>query len=114
MALSNEANEANEANVGSLGRSVGGGLSVLPDRVDLPFITEGNVADQRLAPGVWDDRFWSGEWAAWLMLVDFAREAKLPYASPTLRIATLMPSPGNVGNGTCKLIILSTLASAAR
>jgi hypothetical protein len=114
MAPSNEANEANEANAGSLGQSGWGGWSVLPDRVDLPFITQGRVAAQRLSLVQWNDEHWSSEWAAWLMLVDFTQVARLPYARPALRIATSTAKPGgNTGNGTCEVIMTSTTASAA-
>lgn len=102
MAGSNEANEANEANAGSLGRSGGSGFGVLPDRVDLPFIAEDRVDRKRLPPAGWRDRFWAGEWAAWLTLVDFAQTAVLPYVRPTPTV-TVVAKTGNVGNGTCTL-----------
>jgi len=82
MAGSNEGNEGNEGNAGNVGRS-GGGYGVLADRVDIPFITEGNIASKRLAQTKWDDRSWTGDWYAWLMLVDFARTVDLPYVKPS-------------------------------
>jgi hypothetical protein len=82
MAGSNEGNEGNEGNVGNLGR-FGGGYAVLPDRVDIPFITEGDLATQRLAETKWRNHSWTGDWYAWLMLVDFARTVQLPYVKPT-------------------------------
>jgi hypothetical protein len=81
MAGSNEGNEGNEGNAGNAGRS-GGAFGVLPDRVDFPFITEGNIAARRLAATTWQDRSWTGDWYAWLMLVDFARTVDLPYVKP--------------------------------
>jgi hypothetical protein len=102
MATSNEGNEGNEGNVGSLGRAGGAGFGLLPDRVDLPFITEGRVAQQRLDVRPWNDGFWSGDWSAWRMLIDFAQAAELPYARPPLRVVTLAGSVGG-GVGTCVL-----------
>jgi hypothetical protein len=94
MAGSNEGNEGNEGNAGYMGRS-GGGYGVLPDRVDFPFITEGNIASKRLVETKWQDRSWTGDWYAWLMLVDFARTVDLPYVKPTLLGATQLwvPTP---------------------
>src|SRR5712691_8525804 len=71
-------NEGNEGNAGNVGRS-GGGYGMLPDRVDFPFITEGNIAAKRRSEPKWHDRSWTGDWYAWLMLVDFARTVDLPY-----------------------------------
>ena len=63
MAGSNEGNEGNEGNAGYMGRS-GGRYGVLPDRVDFPFITEGNIASKRLVETKWQDRSWTGDWYA--------------------------------------------------
>jgi hypothetical protein len=81
MAGSNEGNEGNEGNAGNVGRS-GGGYQVVSDRVDIPFITEGNIAFKRLTETKWRDSSWTGDWYAWLMLVDFARTVDLPYVKP--------------------------------
>ena len=81
MAGSNEGNEGNEGNAGNVGRS-GGGYEVRADRVDIPFITEGNIASKRLTEPKWRDSSWTGDWYAWLMLVDFARTVELPYVKP--------------------------------
>jgi hypothetical protein len=105
MAGSNEGNEGNEGNVGSLGRAGGGGFGVLPDRVDLPFITEGNgrVGRQRLRNVAWDPRFWSADWAAWLILRDFTRVAQLLDANPSQSLRATLAMGDNTGTGTLTL-----------
>jgi len=103
MAGSNEANEANEANAGSLGRAGGSSFGVLPDRVDLPFITEGKVDKQRLPAGVWLERAWSGEWAAWPMLVDFTNAVNLPYGKPPTLIVVTPRHASPAGKGSCTM-----------
>lgn len=96
MAGSNEGNEGNEGNSGSFNRGGGGGFSVLPDRLDLPFVSLGNLARQRLPRIGWRDPYWAGEWAAFLTLVDFAPKVILPYARPTSVTpkTTAMTDPG--------------------
>ncbi|GJE13579.1 hypothetical protein [Methylobacterium longum] len=102
MAGSNEGNEGNEGNSGSLGRGGGGGFSVLPDRVDLPFVSVGSIDGKRLTRAGWRQRYWAGEWAAWLTLVDFSKTAVLPYARPNPAVTiTQARQPNNIGNGTC-------------
>jgi hypothetical protein len=58
---------------GDTGNLSGGGAGwTFADRVDLPFISEGSLAQQRLNVGSFGDRRWAPEWAAWLTLADFA------------------------------------------
>jgi hypothetical protein len=58
---------------------VGGGgfFPVLPDRVDLPFVTVNEppgqpISDQRVALLEYPDRRWSAEWRAWYGLSEYA------------------------------------------
>ena len=75
MAGSNEGNEGNEGNSGNLGRSGAGrrGVPVLPDRVDLPFVTVNNPAREQTKT-VWQERHWDPYWAAWPSLIIFAEQ----------------------------------------
>jgi hypothetical protein len=103
MAPSNEGNEGNEGNVGAIGRVGGGGFGLLPDRVDLPFITEGKVAQAILPVQIWNDRFWAGDWSAWRMLIDFAQVATLPYARPPLRVVEAPAGHSVPAGASCTL-----------
>jgi hypothetical protein len=72
-------------NVGSVGTSggigaVGGGdfIPVLPDRVDLPFVTVDDppgvsISDQRINIQVFPDQRWSPAWRAWTALGEYAQ-----------------------------------------
>lgn len=75
MAGSNEGNEGNEGNSGNLGRSGAGprGVPVLPDRLDLPFITVNEPANERTKV-TWQDRHWDPYWAGWTSLIIFAEQ----------------------------------------
>lgn len=103
MSGSNEGNEGNEGNAGSLGRGGGGGFGVLPDRVDLPFVTLGNIAQRRLPRTGWRERDWAGDKAAVLTLVDFAQLGALLYRRPS-PTATPTAKTGNVGDGTLSAV----------
>jgi hypothetical protein len=67
--------------------AVGGGnfIAVLPDRVDLPFVTETvddprpkkppiKISDQIIAISVYPDRRWSAEWRAWYALSEYVQK----------------------------------------
>ncbi len=67
------------AGVGAVG---GGGtvVTVLPDRVDLPFVTETDasgsaIGAQRVSISVFPDRCWSADWRAWYALSQYVAVA---------------------------------------
>ncbi len=104
MSGSNEGNEGNEGNSGSLGRGGGGSFGVLPDRVDLPFVTLGDIAQKRLPRTGWRGRDWAGDKAAVLTLVDFAQLGALIPTQPSPPSANPATGAGNVGNGTLSAV----------
>ena len=77
--------------IAAAGAAAAGG-AILPDRVDLPFVDEtaetlwvrdngGNwtqkplgrdLKDLRIPIATWPEREWSAQWAAWLVLAEFA------------------------------------------
>lgn len=68
-------NQGNSAGVGAVG---GGGIAVavLPDRVDLPFVTESDadgqaISDGRVGISVFPYRCWSADWRAWYALSEY-------------------------------------------
>jgi hypothetical protein len=75
---------------GNLGNRLGGVgavggaadfIPVLPDRVDLPFVTETvydngqtiHISDQTTGITVYPDRRWSAEWRAWYALSEYVQ-----------------------------------------
>src|SRR5262245_21044106 len=54
---------------GNVGSAAAGWL--FADRVDLPFITEKGVAQQRIGREHFGERNWDPRWAAWRVLADF-------------------------------------------
>jgi hypothetical protein len=70
----NVGNVGNAGGVGAVGS--GGFISVLPDRVDLPFVTVDDppgvsISDQRIDIQVYPERRWSAEWRAWYALSEY-------------------------------------------
>jgi hypothetical protein len=71
MVMAGKAGDAGDAgDVGNFGSAVAGPL--FADRVDLPFITEAEVARQRIRRKHFGARNWDPGWAAWRVLADFA------------------------------------------
>jgi hypothetical protein len=66
---------SNMGNMGNMGNIGNVAWPSAPDRVEFPFIAEraGDrpVRSLRLAPAQWPERDWSGEWEAWLVLLEF-------------------------------------------
>jgi membrane-associated phospholipid phosphatase len=70
-------NSGSAGNSGGVG-AVGGGsmIPVLPDRVDLPFVTVDDppgifISDKRIDIQRYPDRRWSAEWRAWYALSEY-------------------------------------------
>ena len=71
-------NAGNAGNAGGVGlvNSGTGMISVLPDRVDLPFVTVDHppgklIAKNRIAIHQYPERNWSAEWRAWYALSEY-------------------------------------------
>jgi len=73
----NTANTANTGNAGTVGLTGDMGAWFIPDRVDLPFVTEldsgGNPLKDRRRTGlsIYPNRSWGARWHAWLVLHEF-------------------------------------------
>jgi hypothetical protein len=89
--MGNMGNLGDMGNMGDNGNLVGGG-ALLPDRIDLPFVTEvatevwtwdGTNWSESTTPvtlntirvdiAQWADQDWGANWAAWLVLAEFAQ-----------------------------------------
>jgi hypothetical protein len=69
--MAGNAGDAGDAgDAGNFGSTVLEGL--IADRVDLPFITEAGVAQQRIRRKYFGARNWGSRWTAWRVLADFA------------------------------------------
>ena len=105
-------NMGNMGDTGNSGGGAGSGVGRLPDRVDLPFVTETasevwawdtatnkwtltktnvSLTDIRVAIQYWLDTDWAAKWQAWLILADFA---KTNWAA-TIDLTSVLWSPAN-------------------
>ncbi len=67
-------NQGDQGDQGDAGFAGGFGMSLgFADRVDLPFITEPLVAEQRTGRKHFGDRNWAANWFAWTVMSEFAQ-----------------------------------------
>jgi hypothetical protein len=102
-------NAGNAGNAGGVGavNSDSDGSIILPDRVDLPFVTVTQmvagvptpIAAQTVAIAAYPHRNWSAEWRAWVALCEYAALAPAwqaialaPWANPTVPPGAGAPS----------------------
>jgi hypothetical protein len=95
-------------NAGGVGAVSGGGfIPVLPDRVDLPFVTVDDppsvfISDQRINIPVFPEKRWSAEWRAWYALSEYVATQWR-----TINIAPWVNTPAAVNQEIDQLVVMA-------